>query len=82
MHQQITAPLQDLQIKINNYYGLQFHPEVTHTKQGVKILERFITDICSCELEWTSENIIEDLIQKIKLQVGRQKVLLGSFWWC
>ena len=59
------------------YYGLQFHPEVTHTKQGNKILERFVTNICYCEKKWTTENIIEDLIQKIKLQVGKQKVLLG-----
>jgi GMP synthase (glutamine-hydrolysing) len=60
-----------------NYYGLQFHPEVTHTKQGINILERFITDICNCEKKWTTENIIEDLIKKIKTQVGQQKVLLG-----
>jgi GMP synthase (glutamine-hydrolysing) len=60
-----------------NYYGLQFHPEVTHTKQGIRILERFIADICNCEQKWTTENIIDDLIQKIKLQVGQQKVLLG-----
>lgn len=60
-----------------NYYGLQFHPEVTHTKQGKEILERFVVDICNCEKKWTTENIIKDLIQKIKLQVGKQKVLLG-----
>ena len=59
------------------YYGLQFHPEVTHTKQGNKILERFVTNICRCEKKWNTENIIEDLIQKIKSQVGKQKVLLG-----
>ena len=63
--------------KDQNFYGLQFHPEVTHTKQGNKILQRFISDICNCELEWTTENIIDDLIKKIKLQVGKQKVLLG-----
>jgi len=60
-----------------NYYGLQFHPEVTHTKKGVNIIDRFITDICNCEKKWTTENIIEDLIKKIKDQVGQQKVLLG-----
>jgi GMP synthase (glutamine-hydrolysing) len=59
------------------YYGLQFHPEVTHTKQGSKILERFVVDICRCEKKWTAENIIDDLIQKIKLQIGSKKVLLG-----
>ena len=72
-----NCPIAGFANRDKDYYGLQFHPEVTHTKQGVKILERFITDICSCELEWTSENIIEDLIQKIKLQVGKQNVLLG-----
>jgi GMP synthase (glutamine-hydrolysing) len=60
-----------------NYFGLQFHPEVTHTKQGTKILERFITNICQCEKKWTTDNIIDDLLEKIKSQVGNKKVLLG-----
>jgi len=59
------------------YYGVQFHPEVTHTKQGIKILERFITDICHCEKKWTTENIINDLVEKVKVQVDKQKVLLA-----
>ena len=60
-----------------HYYGLQFHPEVTHTKQGIQILEQFVTGICQCEKNWTTENIIEDLTQEIKNQVGNKKVLLG-----
>ena len=60
-----------------NYFGLQFHPEVTHTKQGTQILERFITAICQCEKKWTTDNIIDDLLEKIKSQVGDKKVLLG-----
>ena len=60
-----------------NYFGLQFHPEVTHTKQGIKILERFVIDICKCQKSWTTDNIIEDLLLKIKNQVGDKKVLLG-----
>ena len=60
-----------------NYFGLQFHPEVTHTKQGTKILERFITTVCQCEKKWTTDNIIEDSLKKIKSQVGSNKVLLG-----
>ncbi len=59
------------------YYGLQFHPEVTHTKQGIQILEQFVTHICQCEKNWTAENIIDELIEKIKYQVGNKKVLLG-----
>ena len=72
-----NCPIAGFANKDKHYYGLQFHPEVTHTKQGVNILERFVADICNCELAWTTENIIEDLIQKIKLQIGKQKVLLG-----
>jgi len=60
-----------------NYFGLQFHPEVTHTKQGIKILERFVIDICECQKDWTTDNIIDDLLLKIKNQVGDKKVLLG-----
>jgi len=60
-----------------NYFGLQFHPEVTHTKQGVQILERFVTEICKCQKKWTTDNIIEDLLLNIKNQVGNKKVLLG-----
>jgi GMP synthase (glutamine-hydrolysing) len=60
-----------------NYFGLQFHPEVTHTTQGIQILNRFVTTICQCEKNWTTENIIDDLLVKIKSQVGDKKVLLG-----
>jgi GMP synthase (glutamine-hydrolysing) len=60
-----------------NYFGLQFHPEVTHTKKGIQILERFVTTICQCEKSWTTENIIDNLLEKIKSQVGNKKVLLG-----
>ena len=60
-----------------NYFGLQFHPEVTHTKKGKQILERFVSTICHCEKNWTTENIIDDLLEKIKSQVGNKKVLLG-----
>ena len=72
-----NCPIAGFANKDKNYYGLQFHQEVTHTKQGVKILERFVTDICQCEKKWTTENIIEDLLKNIKSQVGEQKVLLG-----
>ena len=60
-----------------NFFGLQFHPEVTHTKLGIKILERFVTTICKCEKSWTTENIIDNLLKKLKFQIGKKKVLLG-----
>ena len=72
-----NCPIAGFANEEKNYYGLQFHPEVTHTKQGKKILQRFVTSICNCELQWTTENIIENLIQKMKIQVGKQKVLLA-----
>lgn len=58
-------------------YGLQFHPEVTHTPQGQRIIERFVHVICGCERLWTSANIIEDSIHRVQEQVGNQPVLLG-----
>lgn len=60
-----------------HWYGVQFHPEVTHTKQGSLILSRFILDICQCEALWTPANIIEDMTQKVREQVGNANVLLG-----
>jgi GMP synthase (glutamine-hydrolysing) len=72
-----NCPIAGFAHKKKNYYGLQFHPEVTHSKQGANILERFVNNICSCEKNWTTDNIIEDLLQKIKSQVGNRKVLLG-----
>lgn len=60
-----------------NFYGLQFHPEVSHTPQGGKILKRFIFDICGCKPVWTTENIIEESIEKIRSAVGTEDVILG-----
>ena len=61
----------------NKKYGLQFHPEVTHTEKGSAILEAYIKDICNCKAKWRSKNIVEKLIKDIKSQVGNSKVLLG-----
>lgn len=58
-------------------YALQFHPEVTHTKQGLKILERFVKDICQCDATWSMANIIADSITRVREQVGQDKVLLA-----
>ncbi|KTS73293.1 GMP synthase [Pseudomonas oryzihabitans] len=59
------------------WYGVQFHPEVTHTKQGGRILSRFLKDICGCEALWTPANIVEDAIAQVRAQVGSSNVLLG-----
>ena len=59
------------------FYGVQFHPEVTHTTQGTKLLERFVREICGADALWSVGNIIEDAIARLRAQVGHGKVLLG-----
>ena len=71
------APLAGMADEERGYYGIQFHPEVTHTLQGKRILSRFVHDICGCDALWTSEHIIDDLVARIREQVGDQRVLLG-----
>ncbi len=58
-------------------FGLQFHPEVTHTQQGQTLIRRFAVDICKCQTRWNAGNIIENEIAKIKQQVGDDQVILG-----
>ena len=60
-----------------NFFGLQFHPEVHHTKKGRAILERFVKVVCACETLWNPTNLVDDLVNSIREQVAGQKVLLG-----
>jgi len=59
------------------FYGVQFHPEVTHTIQGPRILERFVREIAGSDALWSVGNIIEDAVERVRAQVGTGKVLLG-----
>lgn len=72
-----NAPIAAMADEKRHLYGLQFHPEVTHTPQGGRILERFVREICGCEALWTSSNIIHEGIAKIREQVGKEHVILG-----
>ena len=72
-----SAPIAAMADESRHFYGIQFHPEVTHTAQGLRILERFVRNICGCEALWTSANIIEDAIARVRAQVGSDHVLLG-----
>ncbi|MBV0933432.1 glutamine-hydrolyzing GMP synthase [Marinobacterium weihaiense] len=72
-----SAPVAAMCDPQRNLFGVQFHPEVTHTKQGLRILERFVREICDTEALWTAANIIQDLVEKVQQQVGDEKVLLG-----
>jgi GMP synthase (glutamine-hydrolysing) len=59
------------------FYGLQFHPEVAHTKEGRKIIANFLFDICRCEKSWSMKSFIENTVDDIRAQVGKEKVILG-----
>jgi GMP synthase (glutamine-hydrolysing) len=72
-----SAPIAAMADEERGFYGLQFHPEVTHTKQGMRILSRFVHEICGCSNLWTPGNIIEDMIERVREQVGDDEVILG-----
>ena len=72
-----SAPIAAMQHSEKPIFALQFHPEVTHTKQGNAVLENFAFKVCNCSAQWKMENLIEQRIIDIKERVGDQKVLLG-----
>jgi GMP synthase (glutamine-hydrolysing) len=72
-----SAPNAGIADETRGFYGLQFHPEVTHTRQGQRMLERFVHDICGCAADWTPGNIIEDSIKRVRETVGDDEVILG-----
>jgi GMP synthase (glutamine-hydrolysing) len=72
-----NAPNAGIADEDRGFYGLQFHPEVTHTRQGQRILERFVHEICGCASDWTPGNIIEDSINRVRELVGDDEVILG-----
>ena len=72
-----SAPIAGFADEEKGIYGLQFHPEVTHTKKGADILRRFVLDICGCKGLWTAVNIVEDSVKRIRDTVGDDEVLLG-----
>jgi GMP synthase (glutamine-hydrolysing) len=72
-----NSPMAAMEDVSRHYYGVQFHPEVTHTLQGETILNRFVHDICGCAGDWTPGNIVTDAIANVREKVGNGKVLLG-----
>jgi GMP synthase (glutamine-hydrolysing) len=72
-----NAPLAGMADESRQFYGLQFHPEVTHTDQGQRIIERFVHDICGCPDTWRPGNIVARDIELVRQQVGSDQVLLG-----
>jgi GMP synthase (glutamine-hydrolysing) len=72
-----NAPLAAMADESRRLYGLQFHPEVTHSLQGGEILRRFVREIAGCAANWATSSIIEDSVARIHAQVGSDSVLLG-----
>ncbi len=72
-----TCPIAAMSHAQRHWYAMQFHPEVTHTHQGGRMLQRFVREACGCEALWTPENIIEDLVARLRQQLGQDEVLLG-----
>lgn len=72
-----NAPIAGMADETRRFYGVQFHPEVTHTRQGHRILERFVRQICQTQGLWKPDHIIDDMQTRIREQVGHDEVILG-----
>jgi len=72
-----TIPIAGMADESRQFFGLQFHPEVEHTRQGARIIERFVRDICGTQGLWRSDAIIEAMIEQVQEQVGNDEVVLG-----
>jgi tRNA methyl transferase len=72
-----SCPVAIMENSAKRFYGIQFHPEVTHTKQGSALIRRFVLDICAAQPSWTMPNYIDEAVAKIRAQVGSDEVILG-----
>ena len=72
-----STPVAAMADPARGLYGVQFHPEVIHTPHGKELLERFVVDVCKCGQNWTPESFVEDLVSKIRVEVGNAKVVCG-----
>jgi len=72
-----ACPIAGMADEARGFYGVQFHPEVTHTPQGARLLQRFVREICGCSGDWSMPAYVEEAVKKIREQVGREEVILG-----
>ncbi|MCX7006560.1 MAG: GMP synthase (glutamine-hydrolyzing), partial [Kiritimatiellaeota bacterium] len=72
-----ACPIAGMADETKKFYGLQFHPEVTHTKQGAEILRRFVIEIGGVKADWLMGDYVAEAVAKIRAQVGTEHVLLG-----
>ncbi len=72
-----NCPIAGIANEEKKFYGVQFHPEVTHTKKGFEIIKRFVHKICNSAPNWTMKNYVKEVIENIRQKVGSESVLLG-----
>jgi GMP synthase (glutamine-hydrolysing) len=72
-----SCPIAGMADEARRFYAVQFHPEVTHTKQGAALLNRFVLDICGARADWVMGNYIDEAVAHIREQVGDEEVILG-----
>jgi GMP synthase (glutamine-hydrolysing) len=72
-----SCPIAGMADEERRFYGVQFHPEVTHTQRGAAILERFVLEICGTRADWIMGDYIAEAVEKIRAQVGTEEVILG-----
>lgn len=72
-----TVPVAAFRVKGQEKYGIQFHPEVTHTTEGKNLLRNFVVHICGCAQDWTPDQFVESTVQRLKEQLGNDKVVMA-----
>ena len=72
-----ACPIAGMADEARRFYGVQFHPEVTHTRQGAKLLERFVREICGCRGDWNMPDYAAETTAKIRELAGKEQVVLG-----
>jgi GMP synthase (glutamine-hydrolysing) len=72
-----ACPIAGMADEARRFYGVQFHPEVTHTRQGTKLLQRFVREICGARGDWKMPDYVAEASERIKQQVGDEEVILG-----
>ncbi len=72
-----SCPIAGMADETRHFYGVQFHPEVTHTKKGAEILRRFVLDICAASADWNMPDYVQEAVNSIRTQVGKEQVILG-----
>jgi GMP synthase (glutamine-hydrolysing) len=73
----VKSPNSELQTTDFPLYGVQFHPEVYHSKEGKKVLNNFLVNICGCSQDWTPAHFITDTVEELKKQIGNRKVIMA-----